>query len=148
MKRNIVIEVSVIAVFILLAFVLLSPPGSDSLKVSMVSHSKDPANVEVKVVNTSHRIVNFAFWVEVLKDGKWVRDNLWDPKLEGRLHWIEGGDSRSIQLPAPVGGATWRFKIMGMEQPTALKWKWLELWKKAGLNSEPRKWYFYLDSDK
>jgi archaellum component FlaF (FlaF/FlaG flagellin family) len=148
MKRIFIIAVSAIAVFILLALVLLSSPGVDSLKVSMVSHSTDTTNVEVKVTNTSRRIVNFAFWVEVLKDGKWVRDDLWYPKMEGRLHWIAGHDSQSIQLPAPADSTTWRFKIMGEEQPTALKWKWLSFGKKIGLKSEPRQWYIYLDSDK
>ena len=148
MKRDITIAVSAIMVFVALALVLLSPPGIGSLKVSMVSHSTGATNVEVKVTNTSRRIVNFAFWVEVLQDGKWVRDDLWDPKMEGVLHWVAGHDSKSIQLLAPVDSTKWRFKIMGMEQPTVVKWKWLSLWKKIGLNGEPRRWYLYLDSNK
>jgi hypothetical protein len=148
MKRNILIAVFGLAVLILLALVLLSSPRADSLKVSVVSHSTDATNVEVKVTNTSRRIVNFAFWVEVLKDGKWVQDDLWDPKVKGQFHWIAGHESRIVKLQAPDDSAMWRFKIMCEEQPTSLKWKWLALWKKAGLNSEPRHWYLYLDSDK
>jgi hypothetical protein len=151
MKRNILIALFAVAVFVFLALVILSSPGADSLKVSIISRNGDSTgttNIDVKVTNTSRRIVNYAFWVEVLKDGKWVQDDLWDPKTKGQLQWIAGRASRTVKLHAPADSATWRFKIMGEEQPTPLKWKWLALWKKVGLNSEPRRWYLYLDSDK
>jgi hypothetical protein len=152
MKRSdILVALFVIVVFIFLALAFLFAPGTDSLKVSIVSRTSDSTgitNIEVKVTNFSRRIVNFAFWVEVLKDGKWVEDELWDPKMKGQLHWVAGHESRSIQLHAPADSSIWRFKIMEMEQPTALRWKWLAFWEKARLKSEPRQWYLYLDSDK
>src|SRR5262249_19559889 len=95
-------------------------------------------NLELKLSNRSGRIVNFALWVEVLKDGKWVQDDSGALKTAGRLNWIRGYDSSTVKLPAPAGEA-WRFKVMGEEQPSELKWKWLEIGK-----SQPRHWYFYV----
>jgi hypothetical protein len=139
------------AAFIILALVLLSlPHGVAPLKVSIIGRTNDSAgvtNVLLEITNSTKRILNYAFWVEVQKDGKWIRDKQWDPKVEGRLHWIRGQESERVQLRVPVEGAIWRFKIMGMKQPTTLEWRWLAVCRKLGLGGQPRRWYFYLDAD-
>jgi hypothetical protein len=141
MKRVMLsIGVLLVAIIIFGAFLLLAPPRTSSLKAELIHQPNQTTatNIEIQLSNGSGRIVNFALWVEVLKDGKWVQDSSWAPKTAGQLHWIRGGDSSTVQLPMPTG-EKWRFKIMGEEQPSTLKWKWLQIG-----NSKPRQWYFYV----
>ncbi len=108
------------------------------------------SKVWVRVVNTSGRTQNYAYWAQILGTNGWADATNWEAQHPGRLYWIRSHATNEIVLRAPEGESVWRLKFMRELQPSSLEWKWYALVRRTGLRriglrEQPPRSYFFTD---
>jgi hypothetical protein len=132
---------------------LITPRALPPLGFRIVGRTNDLAGlkkVQVRVINYSRRIHNYAYWAQVQTTNGWANASNWEAQHPGQLHWIRSHDTNQIDLPPPEGASVWRLKFMRELQPNALEWKWYALVRRTGLRrmglrEQPRRSYFFTE---